>query len=386
MGGVVRSESESINFLLTMGGENVAVVFDNPMGVYFAGQTVRGEVRVSVTQQQPFDSIDIVCDGTAKVHFTRSGAKNRTNHYRAEENYFHQRIPLFQTGGQQSFLNYGNYQYPFAFILPTNIPTSFESPHGKVRYTIKVVVKRQKKSDRECKVPFTVNSIVDLNNIQEASMPTGGTNAKTLGFLCCKSKPITSKAWIDHIGYVPGQKIMFNARVDNPNKKRMRGSKVQLIEYVTCYAQGMPDHTERVLAELEHPQFAEVDEWNNVPIPVPPVAASGLPFCHIIEIAYRLKFSVDPRAMSTNLVVPLNILIGNVPLRSQFASFDYVATPSAPSIPTNDGAYQNLPPPTYAQATFGGAIADEGDPQDAENGAAGQFNPCYVTYKTSDSN
>ena len=53
----------------------------------------------------------------------------------------------------------------------------------------------------------------------------------------------------------------------------------------------MPDHTERVLAELEHPQFAEVDEWNNVPIPVPPVAASGLPFCHIIEIAYRLKVS-----------------------------------------------------------------------------------------------
>merc|ERR1712136_124709 len=199
--------------------------------------------------------IDIVCDGTAKVHFTRSGAKNRTNHYRAEENYFHQRIPLFQTGGQQSFLNYGNYQYPFAFILPTNIPTSFESPHGKVRYTIKVVVMRQKKWDRECKVPFTVNSFVDLNNIQEASMPTGGTNAKTLGFLCCKSKPITSKAWIDHIGYVPGQKIMFNARVDNPNKKRMRGSKVQLIEYVTCYAQGMSDHTERVLAELEHPQF-----------------------------------------------------------------------------------------------------------------------------------
>ena len=61
-------------------------------------------------------------------------------------------------------------------------------------------------------------------------MPTQETNAKTLGFLCCKSKPITSKAWIDHIGYVPGQKIMFNARVDNPNKQRMIGSKVQLIE------------------------------------------------------------------------------------------------------------------------------------------------------------
>ena len=112
--GVVRNESKSINFLLTMGGENVAVVFDNPMGVYFAGQTVRGEVRVSVTQQQPFESIHIVCDGTAKVHFTRqqtqiihhhgrnghhrTTTRTYTENYYAEENYFHQRIPLFQTG------------------------------------------------------------------------------------------------------------------------------------------------------------------------------------------------------------------------------------------------------------------------------------------------
>lgn len=53
----------------------------------------------------------------------------------------------------------------------------------------------------------------------------------------------------------------------------------------------MHDRMVAVLAELEHPQFAEVDEWNNVPIPVPPVAASGLPFCNIIEIAYQLKVS-----------------------------------------------------------------------------------------------
>ena len=80
--GVVRSESKSINFFLTMGGENVAVVLDNPMGVYFAGQTVRGEVRVSVTQQQPFESIHIVCDGTAKVHFTRQQTQTIHHHGR----------------------------------------------------------------------------------------------------------------------------------------------------------------------------------------------------------------------------------------------------------------------------------------------------------------
>ena len=61
-------------------------------------------------------------------------------------------------------------------------------------------------------------------------MPTEGTNSKTLGFLFCQSKPITVKAWLDHIGYVPGQNIMFCALVNNPTNKKMRGTKVQLIQ------------------------------------------------------------------------------------------------------------------------------------------------------------
>ena len=53
---------------------------------------------------------------------------------------------------------------------------------------------------------------------------------KQMGFCCCKSKPITARAWIDQIGYVPGEKILFNGRVDNPTGKTMRQSKVQLVE------------------------------------------------------------------------------------------------------------------------------------------------------------
>ena len=61
-------------------------------------------------------------------------------------------------------------------------------------------------------------------------MATEGTNKKTMGILFWESKPITAKVWVDRMGYVPGEKIFFNARVDNPTNKKMRGSKVQLVE------------------------------------------------------------------------------------------------------------------------------------------------------------
>ena len=61
-------------------------------------------------------------------------------------------------------------------------------------------------------------------------MPVQASGFKTLGILCCKSNPITAKLWLDRCGYVPGEKIYFNAEVENLSRKTMRGTKVQIIE------------------------------------------------------------------------------------------------------------------------------------------------------------
>lgn len=60
--------------------------------------------------------------------------------------------------------------------------------------------------------------------------PVQASGFKTLGVLCCKSNPITAKFWLDRAGHVPGEKINFNAEVENLSRKNMRGSKVQIIE------------------------------------------------------------------------------------------------------------------------------------------------------------
>ncbi len=70
-------------------------------------------------------------------------------------------------------------------------------------------------------------------------MPTSSTATKTLGCWCCKSGPITAKAWLSQTGHVPGQTLYLNAEIENLSRKKMRGSKVQLVE-VSCHINSMP--------------------------------------------------------------------------------------------------------------------------------------------------
>lgn len=134
------------------------------------------------------------------------------------------------TGGERFELPGGRHAYPFSFALPSQIPSSFEGAHGYVRYTVRAVMQRQRKWNHECKIPFTVNTLVDLNTMPESEMSAMMEDSKTLGLFCCQSGPITAKVWLDRVGYVPGESIPFNAEVENLSRKKMRGSSVQLVE------------------------------------------------------------------------------------------------------------------------------------------------------------
>ena len=62
-------------------------------------------------------------------------------------------------------------RFPFSFILPNDIPSSFEGKNGSVRYSLKAVIKVPSffKSDYVSKVHLLdVNTIVDLNRYETA--------------------------------------------------------------------------------------------------------------------------------------------------------------------------------------------------------------------------
>ena len=57
----------------------------------------------------------------------------------------------------------GHYEYPFRFLVRTDLPSSFESTVGHVRYTLRANIDRSWKFDHVLREALTVVGCLDLN-------------------------------------------------------------------------------------------------------------------------------------------------------------------------------------------------------------------------------
>lgn len=101
---------------------------------------------------------------------------------------------LPQTGCQVFDLSIGQHEYPFTFVLPTQIPSSFEGTFGHVRYIIRAVAQRPwLKPEYECNIKLIVCSSLDLNTIPKAavtillSLYKSNFKCKPIEIVCCSS-------------------------------------------------------------------------------------------------------------------------------------------------------------------------------------------------------
>ena len=86
----------------------------------------------------------------------------------------------------------GIHYLPFSLLLPSNMPTSFESDIGQVRYFVKAAIVRDWKWNHKVKQHLMVNGILDLNMHPSAKHEGNSRDHKRLCCFCCKSGPISA--------------------------------------------------------------------------------------------------------------------------------------------------------------------------------------------------
>jgi len=430
-----------------MGLVDFQTIFDNPMKVYFSGQTICGRVLVNLSEHKKMAKIKVRLVGRGEVHWTESRRENRRDsrggsfdeeihdHFRSTESYLDQEAVVYHGPSLQA----GTHVFPFTFILPSNLPSSYESKVGHVRYFVQADIVRDWMWNHKVKQHITVNGILDLNMYPSAKQAGHSRDYKTLCCCCCKSGPISAVITTNRTGYVPGELIGFSAEVDNQANKEMTGSFLNLVEVVT-YKTARKNKTERrVVAEIRRGRIApgESDLWEGVLMRVPALPPTNLAgTCNIIDVQYKLDFHVDPSGPSFDLVVSLPITIGTIPL------MEYIPTlapppsyptkevnppayngfnqgngawppfpddkggyppvhgggapppspwsapssgsewnPSAPPALDQFNMYPNLPPPTYSESVWG--VADVRHRDDDEHTMGDfEFVPRYVLYNT----
>ncbi|XP_056022792.1 arrestin domain-containing protein 3-like [Ostrea edulis] len=360
---------------------------DNAQGIFWSGQTVSGRATVDLESEMKMREIRLAFEGKAYVHWSErhgSGKHRRTVHYRATEYYFNNVVIVFGKGlggGDEQILHPGQHAFPFSFVLPPSLPSSFEGGIGHVRYTIKGTIDRPWRFDDHTVLAFTVLSALDLNQQPLATHGAEATDSKNLCCLCCKSGPITGTIKVNRIGYVPGESLYFEASAQNMSN-RVCGMSAALEMITTFHATSKSRSVPQDINIIQHQDLkpGDSDVWGGERFIVPPLPPSYLAGCNIIDIRYILKLVIDPSGPAFDLSVPVEIIIGTIPLQSAVQQYQQTLSAAQPSAPPQVA----MPAPSYNESILGptNITGEEGGEH-----TQGQldFTPTYTYYNWSKS-
>ncbi|XP_066581032.1 arrestin domain-containing protein 17-like [Prorops nasuta] len=398
-----------------MGLQEFTIVFDNQMATYYPGQTVSGNVVLTLNAIKKVRGISIKIKGEANTKWSsdkremdeRGNYETETETVRGYENYFETKYYLVgSASGVEIEIQQGEHRFPFSCALPATLPSSFESDYGHIRYTVKATLDRPWKFDQDVKAAFTIVDPLDLNHIPSAFEPVNEEMSKTFCCLCCGSPPLTVNYSLPVRGYVPGQTMPIKVNVENSSGVRVIELKLKLYKVVT-YRAAIPRFDTKV-EEITVKQVSrgpidgnETMEYEQG-LDIPPLPPSNLANCGIIDLSYVLEVRAAVEGWyHEDLKESTGIYIGSIPLVNYQrpsappidpsypikANAPYPTSPDpAPNYsppvpqPPTSNLYPDLPPPSYMEATDPARNLRERGESENVIGLTNIFAPRYPVY------
>ena len=223
-------------------------------------------------------------------------------------------------------LSAGRYEFPFKVQIPADLAlfTSFESPHGKIRYSLIAGITKS----HENKVEHTTGqriTVRDIVNICAPCLmePLSGFEQEMVRTFWRSHGLASLSVTINKGGYYPGEFIATNVQVENQSTKQVTAIQVLLVQKITYngqtqglrYFRHQQSHAvHRIIQRIEGSGIpaGQTGNWNNGMLPVP-VTPPTTDCQHIIYISYAvdviLKFH-----KADNLNVQIPVVIGSTPV------------------------------------------------------------------------
>eukprot|EP00918_Siedleckia_nematoides_P039565 GHVU01086052.1.p1 GENE.GHVU01086052.1~~GHVU01086052.1.p1 ORF type:complete len:344 (+),score=42.08 GHVU01086052.1:303-1334(+) len=295
------------------------IYFKDPNTTYRAGDVVSGSVQLELNQELKLRGIRLNLHGVSRTGWDEKRAYTKGSASKLS----HKHMEVFLDESMivvrpnNSTLAPGRYDWPFNIRLPPYLPASFEGHWGRVQYWAKGVIDRPWKGDVELVKNFTVLGALDLNTDNEAKTQIENAAEIMAGTICCRSGPISGHLMLERQGFCPGENLEFKSEIKNNSKKKLNVRAV-LSQVATFRADKQVKKYNTVLrgrdkGEIRPGETAEwADELKNIP-PVPPSRLGA--GCKNIDVKYVLTLIVIPSGPGPTLEVPVEVIIGTIPLR-----------------------------------------------------------------------
>lgn len=203
-------------------------------------------------------------------------------------------------------------------MLPPILPTSFEAPHGHIRYLVKATLQRPWKLDNSYVCGFTVIKPLDLNWIvPRLNFPFTMETVKKFWYpFGSSNNKLHMTATIPISGFVAGQDVNVVAEINNQSKIEVVYLKISL-KRIIVYRSTSPSNSKKEVRTAGDKKCLGVsgkerkcfDEVFRIPA-VPPTNL----LCSVIQIRYELQLKAKVSGFNKSPVMRFPITIGTVPL------------------------------------------------------------------------
>lgn len=251
------------------------------------------------------------------------GNTHRVDHYEGQENYMNQSFCLVgEFEDDQVEITAGEHKFDISYALPSNLPTSFKSKNGSIKYKILVIVDRSKKANSKFEFPFTVIRPLNLNDAGSFLRNPLKVELFKNFKMDFSAEPLYLSASIPFYGYVPGQVIHVDVEVNNQSKTHVKEVTASLKKLITMNSDGLVKKS-KLIIESEAKVSADrvpVSSRRNfeIKLEVPSLAPEILN-CGVIQVHYELQIKAKTSGLSRSPRLNLPITIGTVPLQNRNA-------------------------------------------------------------------
>lgn len=189
----------------------------------------------------------------------------------------------------------GDHEFPFDYLLPDNIPSSYIGKYGNVTYTLKVIVTGAKSADTSISSePFLV--------LRRSPLASRVLEPKTMEserrmWASCTFGKLQASVTLDKQGGVPGEDILLKAEIKNYSRRVVTAMQASLIMCSQFRAQSHSTEFRQVVSRKRDEfdvSHMEGRRWTYVRLTLPPyIPESKLEHCDIIDLNYIFQFRLE---------------------------------------------------------------------------------------------
>lgn len=213
-------------------------------------------------------------------------------------------------------LNEGIHKLDFTIDLPKNLPCSFESLKGHVRYRIKAYLEITKDSKHDSSLHVKLSRVEDLN-MSPCAVRNPYTNQIQHEF--GHKGRLTILISLQYLGFTPGQMMQIKINYDNESSVKVDKTKIvleQTVRHASDDSDAESFETKTIFEEIGSgcdamTKSSTIEINVNLPEDLP---LTSVRYCSILQIFYDLKIKAIMCGFHNNVSTEIPIVIGTIPI------------------------------------------------------------------------